>query len=220
MDMTFNHFLFSLGSIILLDIILGGDNAVVIGMASRQLPKHMQKKVMYLGTAGAVVIRIIMTLLAAYLLTIPYLQAVGGCMLLFIAFKLLKSNQTHTASPASSTSFAAAVRTIIAADAAMGIDNVLAVAGAAHGSLFLVLTGLTISIPIIVWGSQLTARLMDRFPFLIPGGAAILAYTSASLILHDTRIRPYFILYSSHWDYILPSVFIISILVYSKLTKE
>ena len=86
MDMTFNHFLFSLGSIILLDIILGGDNAVVIGMASRQLPKHMQKKVMYLGTAGAVVIRIIMTLLAAYLLTIPYLQAVGGCMLLFIAF--------------------------------------------------------------------------------------------------------------------------------------
>ncbi len=219
MDMISNHFLFSLGSIILLDIILGGDNAVVIGMASRQLPKHMQKKVMYLGTAGAVIIRIVMTLLAAYLLTIPYLQAAGGCMLLFIAFKLLKSNQTHTASPSSSTSFAAAVRTIIAADAAMGIDNVLAVAGAAHGSLFLVLTGLTISIPIIVWGSQLTARLMDRFPFLITGGAAVLAYTSASLILHDASIRPYFISYSSHWDYILPSLFIISILIYSKLAK-
>ena len=161
MEILSTQFLLALGSIILLDLVLAGDNAVVIAMASRKLPENMRKRAIYIGTAGAVVIRAIMTLIATYLLTIPFLQAIGGLILLPIAFKLLKPekhNLEDTNSLSASTGFATAIKTIIIADAAMGIDNVLAIAGVAHGNMVLVLLGLAISIPIVVWGSQIRSE--------------------------------------------------------------
>lgn len=215
MDMHSNYFLLSLASIILLDIVLGGDNAVVIGMASRQLPTKMRKKAIYLGTAGAIIIRVLMTLMAAYLLAVPYLQALGSLILLPIAFKLLKPAKDTSPAAPTSASFASAIKTIIIADAAMGVDNVLAIAGASHGNLLLVFIGLAISIPIVVWGSQLIARLMDRFPWLATLGASLLAYTSASMILHDKMIGS-LLQHFPFISYLLPVCFIGAILLYQK----
>ena len=219
MEILSTQFLFALGSIILLDLVLAGDNAVVIAMASRKLPEKLRKKAIYVGTAGAVIIRALMTLIATYLLTIPFLQAIGGLILLPIAFNLLKPNK-HSLDEANkfeaSNNFAIAIKTIIIADAAMGIDNVLAIAGAAHGNMILVLTGLAISIPIVVWGSQIISNVMDRLPILVTIGSAILAYTSATMILHDKIIGSFLLDVSSYMSYILPVLFIASIIVYSR----
>ena len=222
MEILSTQFLLALGSIILLDLVLAGDNAVVIAMASRKLPENMRKRAIYIGTAGAVVIRAIMTLIATYLLTIPFLQAIGGLILLPIAFKLLKPekhNLEDTNSLSASTGFATAIKTIIIADAAMGIDNVLAIAGVAHGDMVLVLLGLAISI--VVWGSQIISNLMDRLPILITLGSAILAYTSASMILHDKIIGNFLLSLTEYMNYILPVLFIGAIIVYSqKVAKK
>lgn len=224
MDILSTQFLFALGSIILLDLVLAGDNAVVIAMASRKLPENLRKKAIYIGTAGAVIIRAIMTLIATYLLTIPFLQAIGGLILLPIAFKLLKPSD-HSLEESNkfsaSTGFATAIKTIIIADAAMGIDNVLAIAGAAHGNMVLVLLGLAISIPIVVWGSQIISNLMDKLPILITLGSAILAYTAATMILHDKIIGTFLLSITSYMNYILPVIFIGAIVIYSlKVTKK
>ena len=224
MDILSTQFLFALGSIILLDLVLAGDNAVVIAMASRKLPENLRKKAIYIGTAGAVIIRAIMTLIATYLLTIPFLQAIGGLILLPIAFKLLKPSD-HSLEESNkfsaSTGFATAIKTIIIADAAMGIDNVLAIAGAAHGNMVLVLLGLAISIPIVVWGSQIISNLMDKLPILITLGSAILAYTAATMILHDKIIGTFLLSVTSYMNYILPIIFISAIVVYSlKVAKK
>ncbi len=224
MDILSTQFLFALGSIILLDLVLAGDNAVVIAMASRKLPENLRKKAIYIGTAGAVIIRAIMTLIATYLLTIPFLQAIGGLILLPIAFKLLKPSD-HSLEESNkfsaSTGFATAIKTIIIADAAMGIDNVLAIAGAAHGNMVLVLLGLAISIPIVVWGSQIISNLMDKLPILITLGSAILAYTAATMILHDKIIGTFLLSITNYMNYILPVIFIGAIVIYSlKVAKK
>lgn len=219
MDILSTQFLFALGSIILLDLVLAGDNAVVIAMASRKLPENLRKKAIYVGTAGAIVIRAIMTLIATYLLTIPFLQAIGGLILLPIAFKLLKPSDHNLEDDSrfkASEGFATAIKTIIIADAAMGIDNVLAIAGAAHGNMTLVLLGLAISVPIVVWGSQIISNLMDRLPILIVIGSAILAYTSATMILHDKIIGSILLSLTNYMNYILPIVFISMIVIYSR----
>ncbi|WP_278847633.1 TerC family protein [Megamonas hypermegale] len=219
MEILSTQFLFALGSIILLDLVLAGDNAVVIAMASRKLPESLRRRAIYVGTAGAVVIRALMTLIATYLLTIPFLQAIGGLILLPIAFNLLKPSK-HNLDEANkfeaSSNFATAIKTIIIADAAMGIDNVLAIAGAAHGNMILVLTGLAISIPIVVWGSQIISNLMDRLPILITIGSAILAYTSATMILHDKIVGSFLLNLTNYMNYILPVIFIASIVIYSR----
>ena len=233
MEILSTQFLLALGSIILLDLVLAGDNAVVIAMASRKLPENMRKRAIYIGTAGAVIIRAIMTLIATYLLTIPFLQAIGGLILLPIAFKLLKPekhNLEDTNSLSASTGFATAIKTIIIADAAMGIDNVLAIAGVAHGNMVLVLLGLASAIMQKidwyqvfgnVWGSQIISNLMDRLPILITLGSAILAYTSASMILHDKIIGNFLLSLTEYMNYILPVLFIGAIIVYSqKVAKK
>lgn len=223
MEILSTQFLFALGSIILLDLVLAGDNAVVIAMASRKLPETLRKKAIYIGTGGAVIIRALMTLIATYLLTIPFLQAIGGLILLPIAFKLLKPsdhNELESSSNLSaSTGFMTAIKTIIIADAAMGIDNVLAIAGAAHGNMMLVIIGLLISIPIVVWGSQFIANLMDRLPILITIGSAILAYTSATMLLHDKIVGSFLISLTPYMNYILPILFIAMIVIYSFKTS-
>ena len=225
MEILSTQFLLALGSIILLDLVLAGDNAVVIAMASRKLPENMRKRAIYIGTAGAVVIRAIMTLIATYLLTIPFLQAIGGLILLPIAFKLLKTRKNTILKMQILLVLLLVLpllsKTIIIADAAMGIDNVLAIAGVAHGDMMLVLLGLAISIPIVVWGSQIISNLMDRLPILITLGSAILAYTSASMILHDKIIGNFLLSLTEYMNYILPVLFIGAIIVYSqKVAKK
>lgn len=178
-------------SIVLIDLFLAGDNAIVIGLAARNIPKKDQKKVIMWGMAGAVGIRIMATLFVVYLLKIPGLQVVGGVMLLWIAIKLVnESNEEHEVK-AKNTVWAA-VGTIIVADAAMGIDNVLAVAGAAGEQTVLVIIGLMISVPVVVWGSTIVLRLLERFPWLILFGAGVLGWTASKMFVSEAHIAPYF----------------------------
>ncbi|WP_313995342.1 TerC family protein [uncultured Selenomonas sp.] len=182
-----SQFFVALFSIIILDLVLAGDNAVVIAMASNRLPAHLRKRAIYVGTAGAIVIRLVMTFFAVQLLSVPYLQALGGLVLLPIAVKLMKPSGSAEHIDAADT-FVGAVKTIIIADAAMGIDNVIAIAGASHGDFLLVVLGLIISIPIVVGGSQLIGTLMERYPVLVVVGTAILGWTGGAMIVHDRTI--------------------------------
>lgn len=184
MEIVSMQFFMALGSIILLDILLGGDNAVVIAMAANKLPANLRRKAILIGTGGAVVIRLVMTLIAVWLLTIPFLQALGGLILLPIAVKLLVPTEQEE-NVTASDSLMGAIKTIIIADAAMGVDNVLAIAGASHGSFLLVACGFLISIPIIVGGSTVIGKLMDRFPVILYAGAGLLGWTAGSMIGHD-----------------------------------
>jgi len=189
MDILSMEFLSALFSIIVLDLVLAGDNAVVIALASRSLSKEIRNKAIYIGTLGAIVIRTIMTLFAVWLLTIPYLQAIGGLVLIPVAYKLLKQEAEGENIKASS-SFWGAIKTIIVADAVMGIDNVLAIAGAAHGDFLLVIIGLLISVPIVVWGSKGIGTLMIKYPILIYVGSGILTWTAGTMVVHDKTIGP------------------------------
>ena len=177
-------FFSALLAIILIDLVLAGDNALIIGLVARNLPKDSQKKVIFWGTFGAIAIRALMAILVVYILAVPGFMLAGGLALVWIARKLLtpqdKEEESHLVK-APAASFAAAVRTIIIADAVMGIDNVLAIGGASHGSILLILIGLAISVPIIVWGSQLVIKLVDRYPSVIlVGGAVLLVGSLAS----------------------------------------
>ncbi|MCI7667207.1 MAG: TerC family protein [Megasphaera elsdenii] len=184
MDILSMQFFAALGSIVLLDVLLGGDNAVVIAMAANKLPAELRKKAVLIGTAGAVIIRLVMTMLAVWLMTIPFLQVLGGLILLPIAVKLLQQEDVLDNVEASDSLFGA-VRTIIIADAAMGVENVLAVAGASHGSFLLVACGFVISIPIIVGGSTIVGKLIDRYPVILYASAGLLGWTAGSMIGHD-----------------------------------
>ena len=189
MELLSMQFFTALGTIILLDILLGGDKAVVIAMAANKLSPALRKKAILIGTAGAVIIRLIMTFIAVWLLTIPYLQVIGGLILLPIAVKLLVPEEHHDDVKASDN-LMGAIKTIIIADAAMGVDNVLAIAGASHGSFLLVAIGFLVSIPIIVGGSTIIGRLMDRFPVILYAGAGLLGWTAGSMIGHDKILGP------------------------------
>ncbi|AQX54335.1 TerC family protein [Priestia flexa] len=190
MDILSAEFLSALLAIIIIDLVLAGDNAIVIGLAARKLPKHQQKKVIIWGTIGAIVIRMLATLAVVWLLEIPGLLLVGGILLTIIAYKLLVEDQDHDVK--AGDSMWAAIRTIIIADALMGLDNVLAVAGAAHGSFLLVVLGLLISVPIVMWGSTLILKWVERFPIIITIGAAVLAWTASKMIVGEPFLKPYF----------------------------
>lgn len=185
------EFLTSLFAIIVIDLVLAGDNAILIGLAARNLPKHQQKKVIIWGSLGAIVIRVIATLAVVWLLNIPGLHLVGGLLLVFIAYKLLVEENDHSNVKAGAT-FWAAIRTVIIADALMGLDNVLAVAGASHGNMLLVVIGLLISVPVVMWGSTIILKWIDRYPAIITIGAAILAWTAAKMIVGEPFLKPYF----------------------------
>lgn len=190
MELFSLEFFIALGSIIAIDLVLAGDNALLIGLAARNLPKELQKKAIIWGTVGAVVIRAIATLLVVWLLKIPGLLLVGGVLLVYIAYNLLAKGKDHNVD--SKDTFWGAMGTIVIADALMGIDNVLAVAGAAHGSFLLVIIGLLVSIPIVVWGSTFIIKWMDRYPIIITVGAAILAWTASKMIVKESFIAEYF----------------------------
>src|SRR5262245_46412613 len=179
-------------AIIVIDLVLAGDNAIVIALAARNLPSHLQKKAIVWGTIGAVVVRSAMTIGVVWLLKIPGLLLVGGLALVWIAYKLLAAEDDGDGHGSSATSLFGAMKTIIIADAVMGVDNVLAVAGAAHGTFLLVVVGLLSSIVIVVWGSSLVLRLMSRFPVIIYLGACVLAFTAVKMIVHEPLIKAFF----------------------------
>jgi YjbE family integral membrane protein len=177
-------------AIILIDLVLAGDNAIVIALAARNLPPHLQKKAIAWGTVGAIVVRSAMTVGVVWLLKIPGLMLVGGLGLLWIAYKLLaEQNHDEHQGPIANT-FWGAMKTIVVADALMGIDNVLGVAGAAHGSFDLVIIGLLVSVPIVVFGSTMVLKLVERFPMIINIGAAVLAFTAAKMIVSEQLLDP------------------------------
>ncbi len=190
MDWVSTEFLSALLAIIIIDLVLAGDNAIVIALAARRLPKAQQGKVIVWGTVGAVGIRSVLTLGAVYLLQIPGLMGVGGALLLWIAYRLLTVEKGHGVKEAAT--FPEAIRTVIIADTIMALDNVLAVAGAAHGNVVLVILGLVISVPIVVWGSTLILRLVERFPFIIYIGAGVLAWTAGKMITDEPWMQPLF----------------------------
>jgi YjbE family integral membrane protein len=184
------EFLSALAAIVVIDLVLAGDNAIVIALAARNLPKALQRRAVVWGTVGAVVVRASLTVGVLWLLEIPGLMLAGGVLLLWIAYRLLAGDEggrEHAVAPA--VGFWAAMRTIVVADAVMGLDNVLAVAGAAHGSVLLVVLGLVVSIPIVVWGSTLILQWLERFPNLLYIGGAVLAWTAAKMIVGEPLIE-------------------------------
>lgn len=176
-------------AIILIDLVLAGDNAIVIALAARGLPAHLQKKAILWGTVGAIAIRSIMTVAVVWLLKIPGLMLVGGLGLLWIAYRLLVDNGEKGHGDLKVTTFWGAMKTIVIADALMGVDNVLGVAGAAHGSFDLVIIGLLVSVPIVVFGSSLVLKLVQRWPVIIQLGAAVLAYTASHMVLNEPMLK-------------------------------
>lgn len=190
-------------NIMIINIILSGDNAVVIAMASRNLPDAQRKKAVWWGSFGAIFLRVVLTLLATYLLQIPLLKAVGAALLIWIAMKLLVEEENHNAIRGSS-SLGGAVWTIIVADFVMSLDNVIAIAGAAKGDITLILLGLGLSIPLIVWGSSVVMRLLQKYPILIYIGAGILGYTAGEMFVTDEKIIDLIIENNPSLEWIIP----------------
>lgn len=172
-------------AIILIDLVLAGDNAIVIALAARSLPKELQKKAIIWGTVGAIIVRSAMTVVVVWLLKIPGLMLVGGLGLVWIAYKLLADQGGGEHEGPVANTFWGAMKTIVVADALMGVDNVLGVAGAARGAFDLVIIGLLISVPIVVFGSTMVLKLVERFPLIINFGAAVLALTAAKMIVSE-----------------------------------
>ncbi len=190
-------FWIAVGQIIMIDILLGGDNAVVIALACRKLPPKQRTQGIIWGTAGAIVLRVVLIFFALTLLAIPYLKIVGAVLLVWIGVKLLapEDDDAHGDIQASDKLWAA-VKTVIVADLVMSVDNVIAIAGAAEGAggdhkMGLVVFGLLVSIPIIVWGSQLVIKLMDRFPLIITIGGMLLGWIAGTMAVTDPAVLPY-----------------------------
>jgi YjbE family integral membrane protein len=175
--------------IVWINIILSGDNAVVIALAARGLPPNQQKKAILLGSGAAVVLRIGLTVVAAWLLELSYLQIIGGVLLLWIGVQLLGGDDEGETASTEKTGLMAAIRTILLADLVMSLDNVIGVAAAAKGSMALLVLGLAISIPIVVFGSTLMIKLMERFPFIIMLGAALIGWVGGETIVSDVALK-------------------------------
>lgn len=202
----------ALGSILLLDLILSGDNAILIAMACKRLSDKQKLKAMIIGCMGAVVIRVILTLFATELLGFPYLQFIGGVLLLYIAIKLLTDHGEDEAEGKQPTTLMAAIRTIIIADFIMSLDNVLSLAGVANmvpeGKWSLIICGLMISLPIVLCGAQLFLMIMKKLPGLVYVGGGILAYTAAEMMVMDRVIGIYLV----EWSLIIKVVLVLMIL--------
>jgi len=190
MEFTSAAFWAALGSIIWVNILLSGDNAVVIAMAARSLPPHQQKKAIFWGSAAAIVMRIILTVIALEMLKWPFLKIVGGLLLLYIGITLLleEDDGGDQGKGPNDGSLVAAVRTILIADLVMSLDNVLAVAAAAKGNVPLLVIGLAISIPLIIFGSTLLLKVMERYPVIVTAGAALLGFLAGEMLLTDPAV--------------------------------
>lgn len=196
--------------ILMINLVLSGDNAVVIAMASKNLPLSQRKKAVWWGALGAVLLRCLLTGAAIILLRIPFIQALGGVLLAIIAYRLMTQQEDDTRVESAATVWKS-VQTILAADFIMSLDNVLAVAAVAQGDVAILVIGIAISIPIVVWGSNLIADLLHRFPVLIFAGAGILAYTAGKMLLDDKRLGGFIAAFApllAHW---IPLAFSVAI---------
>lgn len=197
----------AVGQIILIDILLGGDNAVVIALACRNLPEKQRWKGIIWGTLGAIILRVVLVAFAVTLLQIPALKIIGGALLFWIGIKLLlPQDDDEHGSMQAHTHLMGAIKTIIIADLVMSIDNVIAIAGAAQTAaadhqIYYVVFGLVVSIPFIVFGSQLILKLIDRFPIIVTLGAALLGFIAGELMVTDPLTQPYFADHLNAWKY-------------------
>ncbi|MEN6389516.1 MAG: TerC family protein [Syntrophomonas sp.] len=204
--------LVALGSIIIIDLVLGGDNAILIALASKNLSPEQQRKARFLGIAGAILARAALTTVAVYLLKIPLLNFIGGLVLLWIAVKLLVEEKEVECQECYSLS--EAVKIIITADVVMGIDNMVAVAGAAHGNIFMVFLGLLISVPIIVWGSTIILRWIEKYPLIIYLGAAVLAWTAGQMIAGDIMLRQVIRGVLPYYEWLIPAASTLGVVLF------
>lgn len=214
-----SQFWMALLAIVVIDIVLAGDNALVIALAARNLPPAVQKKAIVWGTVGAIVMRALMTLAVVWLLKIPGLLLLGGVALVWIAWKLLTEQADHDEHQGSGQTFWGAMKTIVIADAVMGVDNVLAVAGAAHGSFLLVVMGLLISIPLVVWGSGLVLHLLNRYPWLIYVGGGVLVLTAAKMIVAEPFLKPWLVQYAA-LPWLLSTMLVTAVLALAFLVRR
>ncbi|PYI51736.1 TerC family protein [Paenibacillus flagellatus] len=191
--------------IMLINIVLSGDNAVVIALASKNLPLHQRKQAIWWGAFGAIGLRLVLTVVAVYLLTVPYIQAAGSLLLLWIAVKLLADDDSH-AHVKEASSLGKAIWTIIVADFVMSLDNVLAIAAKAEGNIPVIILGIGLSIPIIIWGSTLVMNLLNRFPILVYAGAGILGYTSGEMFVSDEKMQQYVLHHNNTAHWVIPVV--------------
>lgn len=219
------HFWLAVGQIIMIDLLLGGDNAVVIALACRQLPAHQRLKGILWGTAGAIVLRVILIAFALTLLQVPFLKLVGAALLVWIGIKLLAPHdeEAHAKIPGNEKLWAA-VKTVIVADLVMSIDNVIAIAGAADGAgsqhqMPLVILGLLVSIPIIIWGSQLVLKLMDRFPSIITLGGMLLGWIAGTMAHSDPAMRNW-LPQTRYWSWGLGLIGMALVLLVGKLIRQ
>jgi YjbE family integral membrane protein len=211
-----NEFLLGLLKIILINIVLSGDNAVVIALACRNLDAKYRKKAVFLGSFGAIALRVVLTFVAVYLLTIPFLNFIGGLLLLWIAIKLLKGEDEENIRGSSNLS--GAIKTIIFADLIMSLDNVVAVAGAANGNMLLIFIGLGASIPLIIWGSQLLMTIMEKFPIIVLLGAALLGFTAGEMMLSDKAVHHFFEQLHSSIYTVFPIMLAVIVVIIGKFT--
>jgi YjbE family integral membrane protein len=201
----------AVGQIILIDILLGGDNAIVIALACRNLPSHLRMKGILWGTFGAIAIRVVLIASAVTLLKMPYLKLLGGLLLLWIGIKLLAEDDDAHGNVQASDRLLAAIKTIVVADLVMSIDNVIAVASAAEQAggqhqMALVVFGIAVSIPIIVWGSTIVLKLMERLPVIITLGAGLLGYIAGGMIFSDVALVPWLQTNLPHQSVVLPGI--------------
>jgi YjbE family integral membrane protein len=189
--------------IMLINIVLSGDNAVVIAMASKNLPADQRRQAIWWGAAGAIGLRLVLTLVAVIVLGVPYIQAAGSLLLLYIAIKLLIDDESH-ANVREASSLPKAIWTIIVADFVMSLDNVLAIAATAKNDLLVIILGIGLSVPIIIWGSTLVMKLLQKFPIFIYLGAAILGYTAGEMFVNDDEMHRLFLHEDSPLHWIIP----------------
>ncbi|MEQ1778017.1 MAG: TerC family protein [Nitrosomonas sp.] len=203
--------------IILIDIVLGGDNAVVIALACRRLPEHQRKLGIFWGVFGAIALRIVLIFFALSLLAIPYLKIGGAILLIWIGIKLLQPESEGEHEIDASTTLLGAIKTIIVADAVMSLDNVIAIAGAAKDDLSLVIFGLVISVPIIVWGSQLVMKIMDRYPITIAIGAGLLGWIAGDMVVTDVVTKEWVSMQAQYLHWVAPATAAVLVILVGKV---
>ncbi|MEI6117004.1 MAG: TerC family protein [Burkholderiales bacterium] len=221
MDIFSFEFLSALGAIILIDLVLAGDNALVIALAARNLPADLQRRAILWGTGGAIAVRSLMTVGVVWLLQVPGLMLTGGLLLVWIAIKLLRPQDEASSGDGhgASAGFWGAMKTIIVADAVMGVDNVLGVAGAAQGSFLLVVIGLLVSIPVVVWCSTLVLKLVERFPAVIYAGSGVLAATAATMVL-DEPLLAQWVDPISDWSWLFIAAMVVFVVLAGLLMRR
>jgi len=200
--------------IIVIDVLLSGDNAVVIALACRNLPTQLRNKGIMFGVCGAIGLRVVLTFVAVSLLQIPFLKMIGALLLLWIGVKLLLQEEEHAENKIQAdTRLWGAVKTVIVADLIMSLDNVLGVVAAAHGNVMLLVFGLLVSIPLIAWSSQLVLQLIRRFPFVIYAGGGLLGYVAGEMLLSDSKVAVLLETMPRQIDWMLPTAFAVLVIV-------